>query len=65
MKYLILVESPAKCNKILSFLDKNYLCEATYGHLREFKSLKSIDNKFNIKFENIPEKKKTNNKNRK
>ncbi len=57
MKYLILVESPAKCNKILSFLDKNYLCEATYGHLREFKSLKSIDNKFNIKFENIPEKK--------
>lgn len=58
MKSLILVESPAKCNKILSFLNDNYLCEATFGHLREIKSLKNIDNKFNIKFENILLKKK-------
>ena len=56
MKYLIIVESPAKCNKILSFLGDNYQCEATYGHLRHVNSLNSIDNHYNITFENIKEK---------
>ena len=58
MKRLIIVESPAKCNKILSFLDDSYLCEATYGHLRELKSLQCIDSNFEIDFTNIAEKQK-------
>jgi DNA topoisomerase-1 len=58
MKSLILVESPAKCNKILSFLDDNYLCEATFGHLREIKSLKNINDNYDIAFENVPLKRK-------
>lgn len=58
MKSLILVESPAKCNKILSFLDNNYLCEATYGHLREIKTLKNINDKYEIEFTIMDSKKK-------
>ena len=56
MKKLILVESPAKCNKILSFLDASYSCEATFGHLRELTSLKNIHSDFEIEFTNIAEK---------
>lgn len=62
MKQLIIVESPAKCNKILSFLDSSYSCEATFGHLRELKSLKSIDTDYSIDYTDIPEKKKQINK---
>jgi DNA topoisomerase-1 len=40
---LIIVESPAKCKKIEEYLGKGYKCIATYGHLRELISLKSID----------------------
>jgi DNA topoisomerase-1 len=58
MKYLILVESPAKCNKILSFLNRDYSCEATYGHLRQLKSLDNIDNMYEASFENMKEKQK-------
>jgi DNA topoisomerase-1 len=58
MKHLIIVESPAKCNKILSFLDDTYLCEATFGHLRELKSLKNINGEYEIDYTEIPEKKK-------
>lgn len=62
MKNLLIVESPAKCNKILSFLNDNYLCEATYGHLREINSLKQIDDNYNICFTPIPGKQKQINK---
>lgn len=54
---LLIVESPAKCNKILSFLDKTYMCEATYGHLREIVNLKNINSKYEIEFNIINEKK--------
>ena len=51
---LIIVESPAKCQKIESYLGKDkYQCLASFGHIREFADgLKSIDvdNEFAIKF---------------
>ena len=49
---LILVESPAKCKKIESFLGPGYKCLATFGHLRELTSLDNIDinNDFTVKY---------------
>ena len=47
---LIIVESPAKCKKIESYLGNNYKCLASYGHIREFANgLKSIDFNNNYK----------------
>lgn len=43
-KYLIIVESPAKCKKIEEYLGKDYKCVASYGHLREIKTLQDIKN---------------------
>ena len=40
---LVIVESPAKCKKIEEYLGSGYKCLASYGHLRELTSLKSID----------------------
>jgi DNA topoisomerase I len=45
-KILLIVESPAKCKKIESFLGSNYKCIASFGHIRELmtqKGLKCID----------------------
>lgn len=39
---LIIVESPAKCKKIESFLGPGYKCLASYGHIRELPNLKCI-----------------------
>ena len=51
---LIIVESPAKCQKIEGYLGKDkYQCLASFGHIREIADgLKSIDvdNDFAIKF---------------
>ena len=51
---LVIVESPAKCQKIESYLGKdNYMCLASFGHIREIEDgLKSIDvdHEFAIKF---------------
>lgn len=51
---LIIVESPAKCQKIESYLGKDkYTCLASFGHIREIADgLKSIDvdHEFAIKF---------------
>ena len=51
---LIIVESPAKCQKIESYLGKDkYTCLASFGHIREIADgLKSIDvdHDFAIKF---------------
>jgi DNA topoisomerase-1 len=45
---LIIVESPAKCGKIESFLGTGYKCLASFGHIREIANgLKSIDVKNN------------------
>ena len=32
---LVIVESPAKCNKIESYLGEGYKCVASFGHIRE------------------------------
>lgn len=43
---LIIVESPAKCSKIESFLGRGYKCLASFGHIRQLntkKGLKCID----------------------
>jgi DNA topoisomerase-1 len=40
---LVLVESPAKCKKIEEYLGPGYKCLASFGHLRQLKSLKNID----------------------
>jgi DNA topoisomerase-1 len=42
-KYLVIVESPAKCKKIEEYLGSLYTCVASFGHLRELASLKNID----------------------
>jgi DNA topoisomerase-1 len=51
---LLIVESPAKCQKIESYLGKDkYMCLASFGHIREIADgLKSIDvdHDFAIKF---------------
>ena len=47
---LIIVESPAKCKKIESYLGNSYKCLASYGHIREFANgLKSVDYNRNYK----------------
>lgn len=41
---LVIVESPAKCKKIESYLGKSYKVIASFGHIRSFKNgLKSIN----------------------
>jgi len=42
-KTLVIVESPAKCAKIESYLGPGYKVIASFGHLREIASLKDID----------------------
>lgn len=45
---LLIVESPAKCNKIESYLGEDYKCAASFGHIRELDGIKSIDIKNNF-----------------
>ena len=48
-KYLVIVESPGKCNKIQGFLGKDYKVVASYGHIRDLdKGSKGIDKKNNF-----------------
>ena len=57
--FLIIVESPSKCQKIEEYLGSDYNCIASKGHLREIASLKSIqktNKQYSIQFSNIPEK---------
>ncbi len=58
VQILVIVESPAKCKKIESFLGPGYKCIATYGHIRNLVSLKDIDieNGFEAKY-SLPEEK--------
>ena len=57
-KILVIVESPAKCSKIESYLGNDYHCIASYGHFRQLDGLKSIDieNNFKPSFISIEEK---------
>ena len=40
---LVIVESPAKCQKITEYLGSGYKVMASFGHLQELNGLKSID----------------------
>lgn len=40
---LVIVESPAKCQKIQDYLGSGYKCVASYGHVRTIPSLANID----------------------
>jgi len=57
---LVIVESPAKCKKIEQYLGPGYKCLASFGHLRQLKSLKNIDieNNFKPTFEVVDDDKK-------
>jgi DNA topoisomerase-1 len=46
---LVIVESPAKCSKIESFLGEGYKCAASFGHIRELDGLNSINIEDNFK----------------
>ena len=56
---LLIVESPAKCKKIESFLGNKFKCMASYGHFREVNNLEQINiDEMTIKYEVCKEKKK-------
>ena len=56
---LVIVESPAKCSKIESYLGPGYKCIATFGHFRTLDGLKSINmDNFHLKFSCMDEKSK-------
>jgi len=57
---LIIVESPAKCNTIESYLGPGYKCVASFGHFRELSTLNNIDieNGFSLKYSIIEAKQK-------
>jgi DNA topoisomerase-1 len=54
---LVIVESPAKCKKIESYLGPGYKVIASFGHIRHIKDLESIDinNNFATKYDIIQE----------
>jgi DNA topoisomerase I len=55
-KNLVLVESPAKAKTINKYLGKNYIVEATIGHLRNLPKTKlgvDVDNDFKPQYLNI------------
>jgi len=61
VKTLVIVESPAKCQKIGGFLGPNYIVKASFGHIRGIlDGLKAIDfaNGYKIKYDIIDTKKK-------
>lgn len=55
---LVIVESPAKCNKIESYLGPGYKVIASFGHLRTITGLESVDiaNNYNVTFTIIDDK---------
>ena len=57
---LVIVESPAKCKKIESYLGPGYKCLASFGHLRQLSSLKNVDieNDFKPTFDVVDDDKK-------
>ena len=56
---LVIVESPAKCDKIENYLGPGFKCMASFGHIQQLPSLKNIDieNNFKPTFEPIDSKK--------
>jgi len=55
---LVIVESPAKCKKIESFLGPGYKCIASFGHIQELPGISCIDteNKFEPSYKLIESK---------
>ncbi len=55
---LLIVESPAKCSKIESFLGSGYKCIASFGHIQELPGIKFVDieNQFRPNFQPISSK---------
>ena len=50
-KTLVIVESPAKCKKIESYLGSEYKVIASYGHFTKLDSLDQIDfESYHIKY---------------
>ena len=45
---LLIVESPAKCVKIESYLGSGYKCMASFGHLRQLDTLKGFEPVYSI-----------------
>ncbi|RAP28699.1 type I DNA topoisomerase [Candidatus Marinamargulisbacteria bacterium SCGC AG-343-D04] len=60
-KYLVIVESPAKCKTISKFLGKDYDLAASFGHVRDLPGKKlgvDIDNDFSPSYEVMKDKSK-------
>lgn len=56
---LLIVESPAKCKKIETFLGPKFKCRASIGHFRLLNSLDQIDlSNMNVSYKVAPDKKK-------
>ena len=58
---LFIVESPAKCSKIKSYLPKNFVVEASVGHIRDLKKKElsiDIENDFTPDYDILPDKRK-------
>lgn len=59
---LIIVESPTKAKTLSKFLGKDYLVEATMGHIKDLPKSKlgvDIDNNFNPDYEMVPKRAET------
>ena len=52
---LVIVESPAKCKKIESFLGKGYKCIASFGHIYQLVNVDK-NNNYKPEFKTLPEK---------
>ena len=67
-KNLVIVESPAKINKLQSFLGSDYIVMASYGHFRDLDPDKlsvDLENNFEPEYIITSEKKDKKNKNKK
>ena len=60
-KYLVIVESPAKCKTISKFLGKDYELTASYGHVRDLPSKSlgvNVEKDFSPSYQNLKDKSK-------
>lgn len=54
--YLVIVESPSKCDKIEKYLGFQYRCIASKGHIREIKKVASAKDHYTPEYDIIKEK---------
>ena len=54
--YLLIVESPSKCDKIEKYLGFQYKCISSKGHIRQLSKIHSKKNNYRPEFETIKEK---------